>query len=268
MHDIRDPGAYVHATIKRSGRFHSPDELEELHQIGMEELCKLAARFEPRRAGYEVDGRFSGFAAKFLPLKMEDRYHGLHPEHQHVAGDDGKRRWRIGDRAISLDALTDDDPDRHHVMAAKALDDDLEGRLRAALIKAAREEIPTVIDVAARTKHSDAMIAHTLGLDEETVRRHMRTIVRARPTRRHIFASKDELRQALELLADRDAARASGVGNLLGQGENDAGVAEILTQQLRAAGELEDWEAIETSEVRDHQEAIRRVWHLVEAGTQ
>lgn len=285
LHDIRDPHAFVHATIRRARLVLTQDELDELAAAGMAILYQLAARYKPHIAGHDREGRFSGYAAMYLPRKLGDAWHAMHPEHHHATGcvckdghkgenekceecggQDGVRRWIYREKAVSLDALTADDPDRHSVMASRSLDHDLEARLNAALVKASRAEIPTVIKVAGRMKHSDREIADALGIDEDSVRRHIRTIGRAKPSPRHMFRSKEELRGALEVLAERDAARAAAVGNLLGQGETDVGVAEILTHQLHAAGELHEWLKVETGEVRDHHDAIRRVWHSVESG--
>lgn len=116
LYDVRDCESFVQATLNASRRVYGPDEREELVCEGLRIMCELAARYEPQREGYDGQGRFSGFAAKYLRLKLEDAYHRMHPEHRLVAQPDGKRRYHYGEKAVSLEAMTADDPDRHPVL--------------------------------------------------------------------------------------------------------------------------------------------------------
>lgn len=125
VHDIEDAEGFVAATIERSGIRPAPAEHEELLAEGLAILFELASRFEPQREGYERPGRFSGFAAQFLPRKLGDAWHKLHPEHRYVTGEDGKRRWVYFEAPVSLDAaLAGPDPDRSG-------GDSVEARLRS-----------------------------------------------------------------------------------------------------------------------------------------
>lgn len=108
LYDVDDCVAFVAATIRRTGLSVGEAEHEELMLEGLAILCDLAARFTPRREGYTQDGWFSGYAARYLPRRLGDAWHRLHPEHRYVTDPDtGKRHWRYGKPAISLDALTD-----------------------------------------------------------------------------------------------------------------------------------------------------------------
>lgn len=105
VHDIEDAEGFVAATIERSGIRPAPTEHEELIAEGLAILYELAAKFEPQREGYDTPGRFSGFAAQFLPRKLGDAWHKLHPEHRYVTGEDGKRHWVYFEAPASLDAV-------------------------------------------------------------------------------------------------------------------------------------------------------------------
>jgi hypothetical protein len=104
LHDIDDVEGFVAATIERAGLGGLPkDEKEDLIADGIVILYTLAERFEPHRPGYAQAGRFSGFAAQFLPRRLGDAWHSKHPEHIRVVGEDGKRYWVYRERPISLD---------------------------------------------------------------------------------------------------------------------------------------------------------------------
>lgn len=103
LEDIDDVEGFVNATLNASGiEFHA-DEREELVAEGILLLYVLHARFERRRAGYQQDGRFSGFAAMYLPRKLGDAWHRGRPEHRYVTGPDGKRHWQFFKAHVSLD---------------------------------------------------------------------------------------------------------------------------------------------------------------------
>lgn len=178
-HDIRDPERFVNATINASRRIYSPDERAELVAEGLAILWKLASDFEPHRDGYEHGGRFSGFAAKYLRLKLEDAYHRLHPEHQLRTADsdgkpyaDGKRHWHHGERAVSLEAIVAEDPDRHGLLAGQPDEADLRGRVAQALDERWARRREMILDVAealgSGASWSDAAVM--LGLSPQIVR--------------------------------------------------------------------------------------------------
>jgi DNA-binding CsgD family transcriptional regulator len=154
---------------------------------------------------------------------------------------------------VSLEALTADDPDRHQIMSTGVPRYDLAGRLHSALVARARAEQTWTVEVAKRIGKGEqpAAVAAALGLDEQSVFRHMRAIARAAPNPRHQFSKISELRAALEQLAERDADTAARVGHELSEGATAGDVAAMLK--------------IDISEVRDHEDAIRRVWHQIES---
>lgn len=261
LHDIRDPGAFVHATINdfcrgrgtRAPIALSLDERDELHCEGLAILHKLAAGYHSRLDGYEVDGRFSGYAASYLPKKLGDAWHKLHSEHMLLTQPDQTRRWHYGDKAVSLEAIVAENPDGHPILASSERGYDLGSRLRKALVKRARAEQDWIVGVAKRIGQgqSPASTAAELGISEDSVRTYMRSIVRAAPAPDHQFAKISELRLALDAQAVRDAETAAHIGELLGDGASTADIAELLS--------------LEPGEVRDHEDAIRRVWHSIES---
>lgn len=105
LHDIRDVEAFVKATIGRSRIRMSSDEREEMTAEGIAILYELAGAFEPRRPGYEREGRFSGYAARFLPGRLGRAWQRRHREHRLVTDADGERRWEYNDPPASLDSL-------------------------------------------------------------------------------------------------------------------------------------------------------------------
>lgn len=105
IHDVEDAEGFVAATIERSGIQLSREEHEELLAEGITILYQLAQSFEPRRGDHQQDGRFSGYAAQFLPRKLGDAWHRWNPDHRYVTGEDGKREWRYYPKAVSIDGL-------------------------------------------------------------------------------------------------------------------------------------------------------------------
>jgi hypothetical protein len=109
LHDVEDVHAFVHGTLvrfERDSEFELTEpEREELHAEGMCILFELASKYEHQRPGYDRPGRFSGFAAMFLPRRLGDAWHRMHEEHRYVTRADGKREWRYFKRTISLNGL-------------------------------------------------------------------------------------------------------------------------------------------------------------------
>jgi hypothetical protein len=262
LHDVRDPSAFVQGTInaftapnaKRGPIVLSSDERDELHQEGLAILYRLASIFEPHREGYDQAGRFSGFAAAMLPRKLGDAWHRMHPEHRHVTDQEtGKRHWEYTERAVSLEALTAEDPDRHQIMASQSDSGNLGERLHAALLARSRSEFDWIVQVGklVGAGASIPQIAEQLGIVESTVERHIRTIVRAQPDPRHMFTKVSEMKAALEVMIEADARKAARVGELLGAGSTTADIAQIM--------EISD------DEVKDHTEAIKWVMPRIES---
>lgn len=107
LHDIDDVEGFVCGTIEKAGLGGVPaHEKEELILDGLRIIYELERRFEPHRPGYAQPGRFSGFAAQFLPRRLGDAWHSRHPEHVRVVNPaTGKREWRYREKPISLDHL-------------------------------------------------------------------------------------------------------------------------------------------------------------------
>ncbi len=243
----------MHATINNARLVLSADELSELHGEGMTILYRLARDFRKRMEGYDADGTFGGFAAMFLPRKLGDAWHRMHPEHRHVTFADGSRKWVYGDRAVSLEAMVSDEPDRCDLLADGRRHADLHGRLRDALLARARQEhrwiVPTAVGLAGG--QSMEAIAAVLGVSVEMVKRYRATAERCAPEGRG-YASVQELRERLERQAIEDAELGAKVGELLGEGASVGDVARLLDVDQQA--------------VRAQQDAIRGVWHAIESG--
>lgn len=103
LHDIEDVEGFVNATLNASGIDFQAWEREDLVAEGLVILFELASKFEPHRPGYQQAGRFSGYAAAFLPKKLGDAWHRGRPEHRYVTGEDGKRRWQFFNAHASLE---------------------------------------------------------------------------------------------------------------------------------------------------------------------
>lgn len=108
LFDIADVEGFVNATLNASGIDFQTWEREDLVAEGLVILFELARRFEPHRAGYASAGRFSGFAACYLPKKLGDAWHRNRPEHRYVTGEDGKRRWQFFKAHASIQGTYED----------------------------------------------------------------------------------------------------------------------------------------------------------------
>lgn len=106
LHDVEDVYGFVDNSLYRSGiDFESASEREELVGEGICILYELAEKFEPQREGYSQPGRFSGYAAQFLPRRLGDAWHKRHPGHRRVTDGEGKRKWVYQPAPESLDHL-------------------------------------------------------------------------------------------------------------------------------------------------------------------
>jgi hypothetical protein len=110
LHDVANAEAFVQRALSKCGIAFSYDEREVLLAEGLTILYELAAEYRPLAARAGVDsrgGRFSGYAAMFLPRRLGDAWHKMHPEHRYVTDPEtGERGWRYEAPMLSLDALT------------------------------------------------------------------------------------------------------------------------------------------------------------------
>jgi len=191
LHDVKDASAFVHATINRSRIVLTLAEREDLHAEGMAIMVKLARDYQPHIAGHDHEGRFSGYAAMYLPRKLGDVWHRNHPEHQLRTQDDGKRRWEYSERAVSLDALAGVDPDRQLLLAAKRQPTDLRGRLLLALDRRWARRRLHYADVAELLweNATPADVAERLGCTPSQVQE---AIDEIRPVARQLESEHDE----------------------------------------------------------------------------
>lgn len=113
LHDIDDVEGFVIGCLNRSGIQSSPDEREDLIAEGICILYELARRYEPKREGHTKAGRFSGFAAQFLPRRLGDAWHAKNPHHFRAPDETGKRRWQYLEQPVSLDTLLNERRDRN-----------------------------------------------------------------------------------------------------------------------------------------------------------
>lgn len=130
--DVENAEAFCQRAIDRSGIPYGPDEREELLAEGLTILCELADKYRPLPARPGIDkqaGRFSGYAAMFLPRRLGDSWHKSHPNHRYVTDPEtGKRGWYYGPEMLSLDGLaaTHDEESRRqgvdaHLMNARPI---------------------------------------------------------------------------------------------------------------------------------------------------
>lgn len=114
LHDIKDVEMFIQAQLNawrtNAGITFLP--LEEREWLTCEALCilyELAERYEPHRPGYDQAGRFSGFAAAYLPKKLGDAWHRWHEGHRYVTDPaTGKRAWAHFQHSVSLDGIRDE----------------------------------------------------------------------------------------------------------------------------------------------------------------
>jgi hypothetical protein len=104
LHDITNVEAFVHATLDDSRIRFGQEEREELVLEGFAILYDLAASYKPHIEGYAQPGRFSGYAARYLPRRLGEAWHKLHPDHVYRTKPEGGREWIFLRPAISLDA--------------------------------------------------------------------------------------------------------------------------------------------------------------------
>lgn len=172
--DIKDSEAFVRSQMPKV--ILTAELREELVSEGLRILREMEKRYEPGRNGLDPQGSsFSGYAAKYLPGKLNDAWHRLEPTHHLVTLPDGKRQWRFDEKPKSLDQMTDVDPDaagRHGTLqASDTYGGDLERRLSDALDKVLAEDKRTTIKIGLLLGEgiTGAECARTLGLRPQTL---------------------------------------------------------------------------------------------------
>lgn len=102
LYDIQDAEGFVAASIQRSRIIlHNAQEREDLIAEGLAILCELADRYQPRRDGYARAGSFAGYAAAYLPKRMQDAYRAARP-HTATTTQDGRRTIEYLAAPVSL----------------------------------------------------------------------------------------------------------------------------------------------------------------------
>lgn len=109
--DVANAEAFVQRCIDKSTIRYDSSEREELLAEGLTILYELAGKYKPLPMRPGIDkkaGRFSGYAAMFLPRRLGDAWHKSHPEHLYITDpESGKRGWHYGAGPLSLDSLTE-----------------------------------------------------------------------------------------------------------------------------------------------------------------
>lgn len=84
--DVLDVENFVGKTLRRSRIRFASDEFDELLCEGIAIMYQLNSKWDGR-------GRFSGYAAAYLPKRLGAAWHRLHPEHVEVTDHEGRRRF-------------------------------------------------------------------------------------------------------------------------------------------------------------------------------
>lgn len=110
LRDIADVESFVRAHLRSANvRTRDLEEHDDLVCEGIAILYELDGKFEDHRTGYAQAGKFSGFAAYYLPKRLGDRWHAGHPEHRREQDRaTGKRKWVYLNAAVSLDGMQED----------------------------------------------------------------------------------------------------------------------------------------------------------------
>lgn len=144
VHDIKDVEAFVRGTIAKWIRATharlTPDEFDELTAEGLVIVTQMERRYQPGHGGADpATSRFSGYCAQFLPNKLGAAWHAQQENHRLVTTQrDGQptRAWVIDQKAGSLDAMLDTNPDGAHITALQTHDDPLDQSLAEDLARA------------------------------------------------------------------------------------------------------------------------------------
>lgn len=110
LKDVDDVEAFVITCVKRSGCNAPSDRWEELIAEGILLLYVMAENYQDQMPGYEVAGRFSGYAIKWLPRQIGQYWHKSQENHLYVKDPETKRRgWTYRQGPVSWEALMSDD---------------------------------------------------------------------------------------------------------------------------------------------------------------
>lgn len=109
LYDVEDVDGFVAAAIRDGGTILTESQREEMMSEGRRLMLKLARDYQPGYGGRDAAGsRFSGYAARFLRIKLRDAYHRLRSDVMVVKDTDADgnefRRVEYLDAPISLDA--------------------------------------------------------------------------------------------------------------------------------------------------------------------
>jgi hypothetical protein len=75
LYDVHNVDAFVKDAIYDGGARLSPAQREEMQAEGRRIMLRLARQYQPGKGGRDAElSRFSGYAAKYLRLKLSDAY--------------------------------------------------------------------------------------------------------------------------------------------------------------------------------------------------
>ncbi len=122
LHNIDDAVGFTIDALRRSGIPAFDHEREDLIADGLAILCDWADRWKPENYG-DGTGSFAGYCHTYLPMRLKDAWHRLHPEHAYKTQPDGTRRYEFGDAPLSIDYEMPhrEGPDREPVTFADLL---------------------------------------------------------------------------------------------------------------------------------------------------
>lgn len=107
VHDVADAEAFVIHAMHTSGITPGRDETEDIIAAGLLVLCEMADRYKPRMPGYQTDGRFSGYAARWLPGRIRDAYFGMHENIIARVDNNGHKHREFLDAPVRLSPPSD-----------------------------------------------------------------------------------------------------------------------------------------------------------------
>lgn len=114
IYDVDDIEAFVRMCIKRSGVKPLVHEWEDLVAEGVCLLWAMSNSYKPKLDGYEQEGRFSGYAIKYMPRKIRESYNRNTEHALHRTQPDGTRKWEYYERAVSYDELVQERREDSH----------------------------------------------------------------------------------------------------------------------------------------------------------
>jgi hypothetical protein len=81
----------------------------------------MEQKYIPRMDGYAQEGRFSGYAIKWMPRKMKEAWRRSREDVQSTTDSTGRRRLKFYAQAVSYDALTNTEDNEGHFDESTAL---------------------------------------------------------------------------------------------------------------------------------------------------